>query len=831
MVYYKKSKTSQKIFLGVFSVIVFFVTSVYVWLKSTLPEYSGEKALAHLKRSVEVYRDSYGIPHIYAENESDLYIALGYTMAQDRMFQMDLIRRAVSGKLSEILGKEALSIDKLFLTIQGGKNFKEHHENLKPELKNIYENIAKGINGYLSTGVLPIEFKALNYKPELWSSQDSFGLLYFLAWSLDPSFNIKLFCFYVKSKISEDVSEALCPTNVNFTKKLKQENKIVLTHDVTNSIKSEIFKELMLVDQKARSLLQVATRGGSNSWLVGASKSKTGFPLLASDMHLSVSQPGIWYVAHLVSPELHLSGVFLPGAPFALAGSNTKVMWAFTNIAPDDCDFYEEKFSDELADSYKVGDHFEKIKTIEYKIPVKGGATENYQIQLTRHGPIINELFQIDETTSKRLHKKNVLDKPISMQWTLHKYQEEDLALFYLNRASTIEDIEKAAIYFKTPGQNWVYADKAGNIGYTPAACIPLRKDYTSFEIQDGSKTSGEWGKCLNMKSLSLKNPIQGWVASANERLSEKEPFISNQFYEASFRKERIQELLEEKEKLDIEDFARMQKDTKNFFINEWKSALKSLDKEKLTKIERVSYDILLKWDGASSADDVPAASIFYSLWSKAFKNLFLRWMSKEELELFKRDWIMPLRALRLALADENNFLFKDKENKNGNDKGKKDVGYTQKKWLLESFQESIKFLKNKFGSNIKKWKWGELHKIVYKHPLSSRKSFFNKLFNRGPYPVDGGILTLNPMGFDLLDISEHEYFTVNQAASERLILSLEDPDSSLFSLPSGASGNFMSKHYDDQIKDYINNKYRSLYFSRNKVVENSKYHLILKPN
>ena len=409
------------------------------------------------------------------------------------------------------------------------------------------------------------------------------------------------------------------------------------------------------------------------------------------------------------------------------------------------------------------------------------------------------------------------------MQWTLHKYQEESYALYYLNKAKNISDIENASKYFRTPGQNWVYADNKDNIGYTPAVCIPKR-NYDGFKIQDGAKDNGKFGECVNLKKLVLKNPKKGWIATANQRISNEKFLSENQYFETPFRSIRIQELINKKDKLAINDFQNMQNDTKNIFFNEWKTVLKNLQNENLSELEKKALNLLIKWDGDSKSKSIEA-SIFYTLFVKSYNNLFLKYLSTLELEIYDRDWIIPYRAFNFALQNENNELFSKNENDEINSKSNiKD--FTQKKWILQSYKDSIKYLSDNFGSNISKWEWGKLHKLNYTHIFGIESKLLGYFFNKGPFKVGGGIFTINPMSFSL-----REPFEVNNFASERLIFNLANPDLSLETLPSGISGNFQSPHYDDQISDYLNGKYHQIYFSKDKVIENSKYHLVLEPN
>ena len=378
------------------------------------------------------------------------------------------------------------------------------------------------------------------------------------------------------------------------------------------------------------------------------------------------------------------------------------------------------------------------------------------------------------------------------------------IALYELNHSKNINDIKKASQYFGVPAQNWVYADRDGNIGFTLAGCIPERRGFNGSLPVDGASGRYEWGPCLNTKQLQMQNPPQGWIASANEKHSSQFPHPISHYYEPPHRSMRIREFLDNKKKVSKKDFQDMQNDTKVLLFREFKDALRDVDRKSLSDFEKEGLDTLLGWDSFAHAKGEPAAAIFFALFSSLIENLFTRDLSKDERNLYLQSRHFSVDALRTFLQKAEN---------------REDI-------ISQGLKDALASLQKKLGSNMKDWEWGDIHQLTYKHGLGRVSRILAWIFNRGPFPVGGGIFSLSPMTFAF-----DKPYNVTVGDSMRYIMDLSDPDLSLRVIPSGISGNFLSPHYDDQIEMYLKGKYRPFVFSREKVNEQKKYRLLLIPS
>ncbi len=487
---------------------------VYGYLRMTLPDYDGEISIPGINGSVEIIRDSYGMPHIYSQTDEDAYFALGYCMEQDRLFQMDVLRRAVKGRLSEILGESVLSVDKLFRTITAGRSIKDAALEFPPEITSALKAYAAGVNFFLEhhKGSLPIEFTILGYKPEPWQFSDGVASHYYMAWSLNTAFSHEMLYAAIIDKVGEKMAKDIFPDYATGYPAIIPEGSVFL--DFLQSV------------NLSKELLGAEGIGASNSWVISGKKSVTGLPLLANDPHLGHGIPGTWYEAHLNTPFMNVSGSFLPGIPFVVIGANENVAWGFTNTMVDDADFYIEKIKPGDPYKYEYKGRWEDMTVRKEVIKVKGGENIPFTVRLTRHGPVIDDVNKYEEPKGTAL----------SMRWTAYEKFQSAQAFYYLNIAKDIEDIEKAVEFFKCPGQNWVYADSKGNIGFWAAAGIPVRNGFSGALPVPGWDGNHEWtGYVPTEKQPHLRNPSQGWIATANNKhVSGSYPFLISHYPEFS---------------------------------------------------------------------------------------------------------------------------------------------------------------------------------------------------------------------------------------------------------------------------------------------------------
>lgn len=793
--------------IKIFSIILIVVILIiFTIIRFTLPDYNKTISSKEINNTIQIYRDDYGMPIVVAENDEDLAFGIGYAMGQDRLFQMDLIRRVIQGRLSEVLGADLISVDKFFLTITAGKSTEEIYQSYPENIKKILIAYSKGINEFIKNNRLPVEFHLLGYKPEEWRPEDSLSVFYYMSYDLNTSFDTDILFYLLTQKFGLEKAKELFPDYIpqrgEILEVAKYQNSNILNH--------QLLSVLNVINQ-IKELTGSERTGASNNWVISKEKSLTDTPIVASDMHLGFGLPGIWYEAQLITPEMNVSGLLLPGIPFVVVGANENVAWAFTNVMADDADFYIEQINPETNQYLFLGQNKDleiQKKVFRYK---KDGAVqeETFEIKKTIHGPIINSIYPI---------KTNEV---FSFKWTAYDQYLSAISLYMANRAKNIDDIEKAIEYFKTPGQNWVYADRDGNIGFTAAVGIPIRRGFNGLLPMPGWSGMYEWAGYVptNMQPR-IRNPKTGWIATANNKHSSNYPYTISNYYHHPDRYERIKELLMAKEKLGIEDMKNIQKDIKSLmameltpiFLNEISKYDLSSQPDALRMIEE-----LKNWNYETDISSI-ASSLFHLILQRVLYNVFLPHLGEEYFNQYLKKKFIVINALRIILKKDTSYWFDNPETQEKE---------TKSEIIVQSFLEAIEILKN-HSSNLENWQWGEIHKLTYSHPFG-KNALLAKIFNRGPYKVPGSISTVNPMSFK---INQEIPFNVTDGASERLIMLPGKINESLRIIPTGISGNPFSRFYGSQIEKFLNYEYRSfhLYKPDNKNDFTYKYKLQIMP-
>jgi penicillin amidase len=779
--------------------VVSIVVGVYIYLKSTLPEYNGEISVNRISDKVEIIRDSFGMPHIYAATDEDASFALGYCTAQDRLFQMELIRLSIRGRLSEVMGEEFVDIDRLFRTITAKKSLDEMFSESSPEVASIMESYAAGVNYYLANhdGQLPFEFALLGYKPDPWTAADQLAGLYYMAWSLNFSFNAELTHSAIIEKVGPELAAELY---VDYP----SDAPTILPHAVFGSGKTK----LLGIISKARELTGATIRGASNNWVISGAKSETGKPLLANDIHLGLIIPGIWYEAHMVTPDLNVSGVVLPGVPVVVTGANQHIAWGFTNVMADDADYYLEKINPRDSSQYEYKGQWENMVIRRDTIRVRNAEPIPIDIRMTRHGIIVDDIINADRTA----------EHPIAMRWTLTDFNQEAQALYQVNRAENIDDIERAASLHKCPGQNWVYADDQGNIGYWAAVGIPIRDGFDAGKLLPGWDGNHEWTDYVPTdQQPHMRNPSRGWIASANNKLSGNDlPHIISSYYAPPDRIIRISRLLEEREKLGIDDFKKMQADEYLVMAENWvPRIISALASKTLSEKGRQAFDLLSDWDYNARADQ-PAPTIFHVTLQETIEGIFKERLGDSLYLYWLSNSFIVHNALNSLLEQERSEWF---------DNPATESLETLDSVLVAGFNASVDFLTETCGEDINEWKWGQLHSLTLFHPVGRQVPLLGEFMNVGPYPIGGGSHSINASLYRLT-----EPFSMLAGASQRHIFDLGNMKNSLRIIPTGISGNFMSDHYDDQTERWLRVEYRPFFLEREDVEKDAVYHLTMVP-
>jgi penicillin amidase len=796
----------KKILVGVLIVIVVVIVAAYGFIyylaHKGIPDYDGEVTLKGLTEDVVVYRDQYAIPHIYAKNEPDLYRAVGYCMAQDRLFQMDLIRRLTSGRLSEIVGEKAVDVDLRMRSLRITEKSQNLYQTVDKKLKEYAEAFSDGVNQYIeiNNSNLPLEFTVLGYKPEKWQPAHSFNVIGYFSFDLSSAWDTEIFFHKVRQKIGEDKLRELLPD-------IPAEKEVIYPQFAQELTEIDVRESLASVRELIEEM-GLAVFHGSNNWAVSGGKSNTGKPFFANDMHLGLNSPGIWYQMHqVVEGKVNVTGVVAPGQPFVVAGHNDRIAWGFTNVSLDDMDFYLEKINPDNPDEYEFNGQWQKMKVTKEEIKLKDGGVIEKKVRYTHRGPVISEI-------------KKIKDEVISMRWIGNEDSNEVRSLSLLNRAGSWDDFKEAMRTFRSVSQNTLYADVDGNIGLYCAAGIPIRKKGNGISIMPGWTDEYDWQGLVPFEEQPHSfNPDNGLLYSANNKtVANNYPFYISNWFAPEYRFRRITEMLAQKTEVSINDFREMQADFKSVLVEDLKKDLvNSLSLvNNFNDLEIQSFELLKSWNGILNKDEA-APAVFEAFYVKFVENIF-----KDELgdDLFKE--ILPLAYVINHAIDQ---LWKNKTSSWFDDvtTADKEEGFDD--MVQKSFRDSVKWLSEKLGSDPSKWEWGKIHRLTLEHPLGSVKILDRVFkFNRGPYSVGGSYHTLCPYQYRL-----YNPFKVVHGASHRHIYSLANWDESLSVIPTGTSGIPASKHYCDQTKLYVNNEYHTDYITRDLIEENARYVFRLK--
>ncbi len=792
-----------KIALIVFAVIGAGLLSLCVWgyrkVTRSLPQTTGEIVLPGLQAEVHVYRDDYHIPHILAQNEHDIFFIQGFITAQDRLWQMDLWRRAAAGRLSEIFGPATLKMDSLILTVGIRRTAHRILPHLSPETRSILRAYTDGINAYIQSNAerLPVEFTLLNYTPSPWEIVDCVSILRWFGWQLSTEWRTDITMGAILERVGIEKVKTIFPPF--------QEEKPRTTPWQGRPL-TTLFKEIRPLWEET---FFPKTDFGSNSWAVSGDRSVTGKPLLANDPHLSLDIPTIFYENHLVGGGFNVAGLSIPGLPGVTIGHNRKIAWGMTNLMADDLDLFVETLHPSDFTKYLHGGSYRTMEVIEEEIPVRGGSPIPMRIRKTHRGPVV----------SRFLPQHGSIRSAISLRWTGHEVSDEGLALYRLNKAENWETFREALRSHRVPSQNFVYADTGGNIGYQAAGWIPVRTEGAGYLPRNGDDPENDWKGFIPYEALpSLKNPPEGFVITANNRVAGKDhSYTISDLWAHSSRIRRIQQLLSEKETFSINDFKRMQADVLSIFAEE-------VTERALPILENTSFDDpseteliekLSRWDGAMKTGS-PEAALFEAFLRRLLANLFRDEMGDSLYAAYLELHSLPLRALTHLLGEERSPWFDDVTTEDtAEDKGE---------IITKSFREAVIDLRQRLGENISKWSWGTLHSLAFKHPLGQHP-FLRRAFNLGPFRVGGSGTTINATGY----ILKEPYDTVWGPAA-RLIVDLGNPDNSLSVISTGQSGQPLDNHYRDQIELYLGNRYHSTLSDTTKIVRSGWDLLKLKP-
>ncbi len=815
-------KPWQKITIGIVgSLLLVFIIGgyiIYSVLSNSLPVYEGTLKAKELKENVEIYRDSMAVAYVFARNDEDAAFALGYLHAQERMFIMDLIRRAGEGRLSEIFGEETLPFDKMFRTIGIKRTAERILEKMNPEALRILNAYSKGINYYIAQkkNEYTFEFDFLGYQPEKWKPLHSIIVIRMMAWELNISWWTDLMFTELVQKFGKEKVEDIFP-------EYPENGPTIIPSGLEKF--AQVNSSFIKTDQLFRKFIgSTGTHIGSNSWVVNKEKSVSGKPIIANDPHLGFSAPGKWYAVVIRSPEWNAAGVSLPGVPGIVIGKNKNISWALTNIMLDDCDFYFEKL-DSSKTKYLLDGKWKNLSVIEDTIEVRNRKPVPIEIKSTHRGPIISAIYPYNFIYNKEHNSY----PPISVRWMGDELSDEAYAFLKINKASNWEEFKSAVQMFNVPGQNFIYADKEGNIGYLFGGALPIRKANNTTFVFDGTNSENDWKGFVDRDELPmLYNPPQNFIASANNKTVKEFKYHISNLWEPPSRIERITQLLNSKEKHSEQDFMNYQMD----FVSPYAKTIVKyiIDAFKDVKITdsnlKLSLELLSEWNyDLNKYYQAPA--IYLTTYKYLLENIYEDKMGNDLFNQFVFMANVPYRSI-LKLLDNPSSVWWDDVNT--------DVREGRDEIIRKSVSDALTYLENEIGSEVKTWQWGRIHKVVFKHPFSGNFSPLDDYINIGPYEIGGDGTTIFNTEYSFSESVEkypvfrHKPFENDLGPSMRFLYDFSKPDQFYLILTTGQSGNVMSDHYSDMALMWLEGKYMKISTDVNKIKNSSNKLLILSP-
>ena len=776
--------------LTITMVVILFVFGIisYSVLKSKIPEYNGEQVFAGINNDIQIYRDSFAVPYIIAEDELDAAFALGYVHAQERLFQMDMSRRAGEGRLSEVFGSKTVPFDKMFRTLGIFGIVNKYYEQLNPTSKKYLEAYSNGVNAYIKSanGNYTFEFDILNYDPYPWKPEHSLVIAKLMAWELNISWWTDIAFSHLVQKLGvEKVTEIIPDYDENSPTIINEELKKY------SNIPLDFYK----VDKKYREFTGFSgTHIGSNNWVVNGKKSDSGSVLIANDPHLAHQAPGKFLFAVIRSKDWNAEGFSIPGLPSFIIGKNQNISWVLTNVMADDSDFYLEKL-DSAKTHYFLNDEWKELNISSDTIFVKDSSSVVYEIAKTHRGPIISGIHLYDN-----LYKNEYQDSTIlSMRWTALDFTDELFALISVNKAKNWTDFKSALEHFTAPGQNFVYGDDNGNIGYICAAKLPLRNENSPTMVYDGSTTDNDWkGFVPYSKMPKLFNPTQNFIASANNKTVKDFPYHISNIWEPSSRIYRITELLNLKETHSLDDFKKYQMDFYSFYAKDITEHI--IESFRNVNIEEpnliLAIELLAKWDFVMDKQS-QTPTIYAVFFQKLMENIFIDEMGDELFKEYVFIANVPYRKIQ-ELMKKGTSTWWDNVN-TAELESKDDI-------IRKSLIDAVSELEEKFGANITNWQWRNLHTVTFQHAFGIASPFLGKLLNIGPFPISGDGTTI----FNT-EYSFAEPYNNKLGPAMRFLYDFSKPDELNFILPSGQSGYFLSDHYSDMTNMWLSGDYIKL--------------------
>ena len=752
------------------------------WSKQLAARVPSTGGVRNASANVEILRDEWGIPHIYAECDADLFFGYGYAMAQDRLWQMDYLRRKAMGRLSEVLGSSGIELDTVARTVGLNRLAEAEVRRLSSETHGRLEAFSNGVNAFIAElgDLLPIEFDLLDYIPEPWSPVDSVAVWGEFRWYLTGRLPVivipelanrelgdaDLYSAFLTGEAEDEsiVPPGMYPPN--------RSGGINVGETVSDSSEGE----------------------GSNNWAIDGQLTESGLPLLASDPHIAFGSVSCWYEAHLSGAGFNATGTGYAGVPGIIFGRNEKVAWGLTNNICAQRDLYQEKENPDQPGNFLYDNEWEPADEIEETIVVKGGNPVVRMIRQTRNGPIVNAILPEQARDSG----------PVSLRWMGAEPCDEITSMMNMNRAENVDEFREALRLWNVPTWSFGFADVEGRIGYQATGTLPIKENWTRG-YRPGWDPEHQWNESIPFEDMpAIVDPPNGWIRSANNRTAPEDfPYPLSGVWSSGYRAQRIREMIEERADHTRENMVAMQMDVLSArAVDAVPGLIKLLESSQGRNLD-VEIGILRDWDGRMSTDSVGAS---------LFEIFFTNW-SREVASARFNECLVPLMAGAVSgLATE--LLTEDT------------AGWFVPDELAKAARRAMELtidgLVEDLGDDRSSWNWGAIHKVDLPHAIGNQGEIFKHL-SRGGDPVSGSGITVSNTGFD------PNYMAV-MGANYRLTADLADDPPGLWAVDAaGQSGNPGSDNYCDQLSSWLQNDHHFIPLDRKRVEESAKEKLVIK--
>jgi penicillin G amidase len=740
------------------------------WLaRRPLPKQKGTIELAGLEGPVRVRRDRWGVPHVEAGSAADLWFAEGFCHGQDRLWQMDFYRRALSGRVSEFAGDEGLPVDRLMRTLGMRRTAEREAASLDPELRTLLERFCEGVNAAAASAkALPFEMQLLRLEFEPWRPADILGLGKLLAFGLSTNWEKELLRADMTRELGPELAAKLDPGY--------PAGNPVVTQEPWSGDGLGLAEQ---IDAVRRSIGMAAEASGSNNWAVSGALSATGSPLIAGDPHLPQSMPGIWYQVGLTLGDRTVRGASLPGMPGIYMGQNNDVCWTFTNVMADVQDLFVERVE---GDRYLFEDEWRPLEVVREEIAVKGrDVPEVLDIRITHHGPLVNAALGADEA------------EPLALRWITLDQPTAFKGMFELHGIRSGADLVATLEGHTSPASNLIWADRHGSIGYKLIGRLPLRKGGCPDLPKPGWEGEFEWEGTVPYDELpEVVDPESGFLVTANNRIvGDDYPHHITSDWLDGFRARRIEELLGASDEHDIESFEAMQSD--NLSIPGLEAARRLGRLSPTGQREMSALERLRSWDGRLDPDTI-AGTIYQAFLLRLARevaraaigdrDLCERWLDRAD-NGFTPHVTSPWRwhSHLMNLWEEG-----DEEL----------IGRSWDGLVLEALAGALDDLSDRFGPDPGGWRWGHVHEMEFPHPLGEANPLLRKLLNRS-LRAGGAQETVSQIAYD-----PNDPYKAVWAPSWRMVGDPTDPGRSRWQMFTGQSGHPASPHYDDLQADWL---------------------------